>query len=359
MNMNDDDPRRLDEIRKYAAIYGRFDCKRKPEKPLTLHEVSLSWEWRAFTLLQVHQGLKWDSDYTGMWVTETGGKQQKKWLNKNDAMQDKKMLTRDSRASSSSVKRNKRHSLETCDESSPFCILLDNYCNFCFTVRSPWTKQPPRSANTFPFCWVGEMNYFHWQDKWSVTQDTSTRRVIPGLSWEPRDPLTRFSTQAVTAATTSKLRNIRFNHIPKIFIFSSKTFNNTWPICSGTSTLQGPSMEEKETLMTQVSHSLRKIHFIADLILNGDSNCFSVSSFQTRNTLCIQIRTRTLMAPEKTPAEMMVILGTILKFKKLKPMALQQWLDQSHSPNSYQVRNGLSTLTLVFDSCYIKSFWYI
>lgn len=39
MNMSDDDPRRLDEIRKYAAIYGRFDCKRKPEKPLTLHEV--------------------------------------------------------------------------------------------------------------------------------------------------------------------------------------------------------------------------------------------------------------------------------------------------------------------------------
>lgn len=40
MNMSDDDPRRMDEIRKYAAIYGRFDCKRKPEKPLTLHEVS-------------------------------------------------------------------------------------------------------------------------------------------------------------------------------------------------------------------------------------------------------------------------------------------------------------------------------
>ena len=38
--MAEDDPRRLDEIRKYAAIYGRFDCKRKPEKPLTLHEVS-------------------------------------------------------------------------------------------------------------------------------------------------------------------------------------------------------------------------------------------------------------------------------------------------------------------------------
>ena len=31
----------MDEIRKFSAIYGRFDCKRKPEKPLTLHEVSL------------------------------------------------------------------------------------------------------------------------------------------------------------------------------------------------------------------------------------------------------------------------------------------------------------------------------
>ena len=40
MNMPEDDPHRMDEIRKYAAIYGRFDCKRKPEKPLTLHEVS-------------------------------------------------------------------------------------------------------------------------------------------------------------------------------------------------------------------------------------------------------------------------------------------------------------------------------
>lgn len=39
MNMPEDDPRRMDEIRKYAAIYGRFDCKRKAEKPLTLHEV--------------------------------------------------------------------------------------------------------------------------------------------------------------------------------------------------------------------------------------------------------------------------------------------------------------------------------
>ncbi|XP_057318633.1 NGFI-A-binding protein homolog isoform X2 [Microplitis mediator] len=42
MAMPDNDPRRMDEIRKYAAIYGRFDCKRKPEKPLTLHEVSVN-----------------------------------------------------------------------------------------------------------------------------------------------------------------------------------------------------------------------------------------------------------------------------------------------------------------------------
>lgn len=41
MLMPEGDPRRMEEIRKYAAIYGRFDCKRKPEKPLTLHEVSL------------------------------------------------------------------------------------------------------------------------------------------------------------------------------------------------------------------------------------------------------------------------------------------------------------------------------
>ncbi|XP_042234418.1 NGFI-A-binding protein homolog [Homarus americanus] len=42
MNMSEDDPRRMEEIRKYAAIYGRFDCKRKPEKPLTMHEVSVN-----------------------------------------------------------------------------------------------------------------------------------------------------------------------------------------------------------------------------------------------------------------------------------------------------------------------------
>lgn len=38
--MSDDDPQRMHQIRKFSAIYGRFDCKRRPEKPLTLHEVS-------------------------------------------------------------------------------------------------------------------------------------------------------------------------------------------------------------------------------------------------------------------------------------------------------------------------------
>lgn len=42
MAMSECDPRRMDEIRKYAAIYGRFDCKRRPEKPLTLHEVCVN-----------------------------------------------------------------------------------------------------------------------------------------------------------------------------------------------------------------------------------------------------------------------------------------------------------------------------
>ena len=36
-----DDPKRPEKFREYAAIYGRFDCKRKAEKPLTLHEVRL------------------------------------------------------------------------------------------------------------------------------------------------------------------------------------------------------------------------------------------------------------------------------------------------------------------------------
>lgn len=38
-DMSDDDPRREEEIRKYSAIYGRFDSKRRDGKHLTLHEV--------------------------------------------------------------------------------------------------------------------------------------------------------------------------------------------------------------------------------------------------------------------------------------------------------------------------------
>ncbi|XP_037939562.1 NGFI-A-binding protein homolog isoform X2 [Teleopsis dalmanni] len=40
--MQESDPRRMEEIRKYSAIYGRFDCKRRPEKPLTFHEVCVN-----------------------------------------------------------------------------------------------------------------------------------------------------------------------------------------------------------------------------------------------------------------------------------------------------------------------------
>jgi len=42
LGMSDDEPRKMEEIRRFSAIYGRFDCKRKPEKPLTLHEVSVN-----------------------------------------------------------------------------------------------------------------------------------------------------------------------------------------------------------------------------------------------------------------------------------------------------------------------------
>ena len=44
MSMPDEDSKKMEEIRKFSAIYGRFDAKRKPEKPLTLHEVSYSSE---------------------------------------------------------------------------------------------------------------------------------------------------------------------------------------------------------------------------------------------------------------------------------------------------------------------------
>ncbi|XP_068926300.1 NGFI-A-binding protein 1 isoform X6 [Petaurus breviceps papuanus] len=40
--MNDDDPHKEEEIRKYSAIYGRFDSKRKDGKHLTLHEMTVN-----------------------------------------------------------------------------------------------------------------------------------------------------------------------------------------------------------------------------------------------------------------------------------------------------------------------------
>ena len=51
LGMPDDEPRKMEEIRRFSAIYGRFDCKRKPEKPLTLHEVS--WNIR----LHIYYGI--------------------------------------------------------------------------------------------------------------------------------------------------------------------------------------------------------------------------------------------------------------------------------------------------------------
>lgn len=42
ISLSESDPRRMEGIRKYSAIYGRFDCKRRPEKPLTLHEVCVN-----------------------------------------------------------------------------------------------------------------------------------------------------------------------------------------------------------------------------------------------------------------------------------------------------------------------------
>lgn len=40
--MSEDDPHREEEIRKYSAIYGRFDSKRRDGKHLTLHELTVN-----------------------------------------------------------------------------------------------------------------------------------------------------------------------------------------------------------------------------------------------------------------------------------------------------------------------------
>ncbi|KAK2084051.1 NGFI-A-binding protein 1 [Saguinus oedipus] len=39
--MNDDDPHKEEEIRKYSAIYGRFNSKRKDGKHCMLHELTV------------------------------------------------------------------------------------------------------------------------------------------------------------------------------------------------------------------------------------------------------------------------------------------------------------------------------
>ncbi|XP_061083076.1 NGFI-A-binding protein 1-like isoform X1 [Conger conger] len=42
LDMGEEDPRREEEVRKYSAIYGRFDSKRKDGKHLTLHELTVN-----------------------------------------------------------------------------------------------------------------------------------------------------------------------------------------------------------------------------------------------------------------------------------------------------------------------------
>lgn len=49
-DMSEEDPRREEEIRKYSAIYGRFDSKRKDGKHLTLHEVRHGYYRLIYTL---------------------------------------------------------------------------------------------------------------------------------------------------------------------------------------------------------------------------------------------------------------------------------------------------------------------
>lgn len=42
LSLKKSDPRRMEGIRKFALIYGRFDAKRRDNKPLTLHEVRIN-----------------------------------------------------------------------------------------------------------------------------------------------------------------------------------------------------------------------------------------------------------------------------------------------------------------------------
>ncbi|KAK7482996.1 hypothetical protein BaRGS_00025773, partial [Batillaria attramentaria] len=42
ISSSDSTSNRLEELRKYAAIYGRFDSKRKNDRPMSLHEISVN-----------------------------------------------------------------------------------------------------------------------------------------------------------------------------------------------------------------------------------------------------------------------------------------------------------------------------
>ncbi|CAG5131642.1 unnamed protein product, partial [Candidula unifasciata] len=42
MQMSTDDPHRMSALRKYAAIYGRFDSRRRNDKPMNMHEISVN-----------------------------------------------------------------------------------------------------------------------------------------------------------------------------------------------------------------------------------------------------------------------------------------------------------------------------
>ncbi len=47
-----DAPERLPLMRKYGAIYGRFDSKRKNEKPMSLHEVWIKLKTTPVCILE-------------------------------------------------------------------------------------------------------------------------------------------------------------------------------------------------------------------------------------------------------------------------------------------------------------------
>ncbi|XP_029790088.1 NGFI-A-binding protein 1 isoform X2 [Suricata suricatta] len=63
--MSDDDPHKEEEIRKYSAIYGRFDSKRKDGKHLTLHESVLSSSNSVWALLNT-----WMKEWNSLTVNE-------------------------------------------------------------------------------------------------------------------------------------------------------------------------------------------------------------------------------------------------------------------------------------------------